>query len=160
MCVIMHRLEIDERLGVVLLDGARVHGVRFRSKLWQLLLAFVRAGEDGLRGEQLYCICLTGKRGDPNDAVRDVIRKLRRKLEACGGSEDTIQRVGTGQWRLLAEATIVAPGSLGVRATKATLNHEKPRATAGRHEQPRALARLPSTQVPRSSRRIRQRFIS
>ena len=54
MRVTMHTLEIDERLGVVLLDGARVHEVRFRSRVWQLLVALVGAGEEGLGGEHLY----------------------------------------------------------------------------------------------------------
>jgi hypothetical protein len=112
MDFVLHRLEIDERLGIALLDGERLTSLPPGSKAWVLLVALARAGPTGLQFSALYPIC-SGETVQRKEDVYNVVRRLRDSLRLLAvNAEHVVQHFGSGCWRLVADVKIVEPGSL------------------------------------------------
>lgn len=97
------------------LDGARVYGVRPRSRCWSVLEFLMRRAPRAVSTEELYSICARPDARDPKNAVHNVIRRLREALvrgHSCGGL--VIETCETGGWQVVlpCEVTRKAPNNV------------------------------------------------
>lgn len=95
-------LEIQSAHGLVRLDGKRLRNVRPGRRVWNVLLAFVRArGRSVSRNELME----DGAARDPKGSARDKIRRLRAAL-GDGDGRSIIATCGRGKWRIAARITV------------------------------------------------------
>lgn len=113
------RLLMNSLWNELTLDGARLDGVRARSRSWHVLELLMRRAPAPVSVQELFAICACPDTRDPKNAVHNVIRRLREALvrgHSLGGL--LIQTCERGGWRVALECEVTTPSSSNVTPSR------------------------------------------